>query len=294
MMRSTGVRLVDTIQQRARFFGYKDKYAPTCRAWLQPDLDSAFQDYVRHERALRSSLEPIEKEGKPLREWKRIFLLDPRFQMTRRAARRLTLDQFRLDGDGWCLQQWYVKDELDLLIQNRKLVAAFIAGFAFADAADISGDTAATQHRMALAPTNELRGLLAALAVSSDDSRRFTALGLLLAAAEEDFPETAQQCTVVAIADGKVPRRQRAVDWMDQKVQDVGKVALHQGRNPRQGTLRYRGDNKARDDEHITLQIHRLDLRRTPDGPLLADAVDLPFLGVYVPPDLRAGVAQER
>ncbi len=292
MMRGGGVRLADTIQQRARFFGYKAAYARSCRSWLQGEVDAALVDYVRHEKALRASLADFDRENKPLKEWKRAFLLDPSFRLTRQAAQRISLDQFRLDGEGWCLQQLYLEDELDLLFQNRADVESFVRGLSFTRAQEISGDTPATAHEIAPCSLSDLRALLARIGLSSSDSRKFTALSLLLAAAtDHGEAERFDQCAVVKIAAGMQPRRrQRAVEWTGER---IGKVTLHQGRNPREGEPRYPGDSKARDERRITLQVHQLDLRQRPNGPLIEGAVDLPFLGVCMPPELRTGVVRE-
>ena len=56
MPRGMGVGHADTVQQRARFFGYKRDYAEVCRAWLDPAVASAFEAYVRHEESVRAGL----------------------------------------------------------------------------------------------------------------------------------------------------------------------------------------------------------------------------------------------
>jgi hypothetical protein len=292
MMRSTGVRLADTIQQRARFFGYKGQYSNLCRAWLQPELDAAFVDYVKHEKALRGSLAEIERDQRPLREWKRVFLLDPNFKLTRRAAQRITLDQFRLDREGWCLQQHVDRDELAILGTNRALLDEFTAGRAFARAAEISGDTPATGHEVASCSLEELRTLLAELHLLGVDSHRFTALSVLLANLADDGVYD-EGCVVVDIARSMKPaRRNRAVYWVA-KDPHIGTLTLHQGRNPSEGEPRYAGDAHARDDDRITVQLHRLDLRDGANGPPVSGGDDLPFVAVYLPPELRTGIHLE-
>ena len=57
MPRSTGVGNADTIQQRARFFGYKRAYLGFCRIYLEQDVLTAFQQYVAHEEEMRQSLQ---------------------------------------------------------------------------------------------------------------------------------------------------------------------------------------------------------------------------------------------
>ena len=71
----------DTLQQRARFFGYKKAYLGLCRVFLQPSVQSAFTEYVEHEDFVREALEA--SRGKPLREWRRDFILTQMLKPTR-------------------------------------------------------------------------------------------------------------------------------------------------------------------------------------------------------------------
>ena len=74
----------DTVQQRARFFGYKREYLGFCRVFLASNVRDALTEYVRHEDELRRSLREFEAVGRPLAEWRRKFLLDPAMNPTRR------------------------------------------------------------------------------------------------------------------------------------------------------------------------------------------------------------------
>ncbi|CAB4343970.1 unannotated protein [freshwater metagenome] len=71
----------DTLQQRARFFGYKRPYLGLCRVFLQTDIEDAFVEYVEHEEFVRDAL--VKNRGKPLRSWRRDFILDSLFRPTR-------------------------------------------------------------------------------------------------------------------------------------------------------------------------------------------------------------------
>jgi hypothetical protein len=53
MRRGVGARRADTVQQRARFFGYKRQYIGYCRVFLEQDVANAFARYVRHEEDIR-------------------------------------------------------------------------------------------------------------------------------------------------------------------------------------------------------------------------------------------------
>ena len=46
----------DTIEQRCRFFGYKEKYKDLCRIFISEKSKLEFEDYVDHEEILRDSL----------------------------------------------------------------------------------------------------------------------------------------------------------------------------------------------------------------------------------------------
>src|SRR5258708_14812850 len=62
MPRDAGDWNADTIQQRARFFGYKAQYLSLCRLYLHPDVIRAYRAYVRHEEDIRSEERRVGKE----------------------------------------------------------------------------------------------------------------------------------------------------------------------------------------------------------------------------------------
>ena len=76
MPRGAGIGNADTIQQRARFFGYKRNYLGHCRLFLETDALDAFRAYVIHEEEMRKELITLQASGKPLSDWKRRFILD--------------------------------------------------------------------------------------------------------------------------------------------------------------------------------------------------------------------------
>ena len=84
MPRGIGVGNADTIQQRARFLGYKKKYLGFCRVYLQEATVQAFRNYVEHEEDIRGQLQGLEDDDRSLMEWKRAFLLDASLKPCRR------------------------------------------------------------------------------------------------------------------------------------------------------------------------------------------------------------------
>src|SRR4029078_10953188 len=76
MPRDMGVGNADTIQQRARFFGYKRPYLVFCRVFLEQSVRTAFEWYVAHDRDIRRRLLVHRDSGRPLSAWRRAFFLD--------------------------------------------------------------------------------------------------------------------------------------------------------------------------------------------------------------------------
>ena len=97
MPRGAGTGTADTIQQRARFFGYKGKYKGLVRIFVDQDVRHAFTKYVQHEESLRESLK--QHRGRPLADWKRAFFLDKKLQPTRRSV--MALDVMRGRSKEW-------------------------------------------------------------------------------------------------------------------------------------------------------------------------------------------------
>lgn len=289
MMRPVGVGLADTIQQRGRFFGYKKTYASLCRAWLQDEVEDAFVDYVEHETELRRSLSEFVQHERPLQEWKRVFFLDPRFQPTRSAAWKITMDGFKTDRQGWVLQRWLSLEpaELSLLHGNWDYLASLLA-LDFSPSPEISGASQNASHQSATCSLDDVRAALAGMRFPGADASRFAALGLLLAKIAEDPKASAATCSVVKIAN--LEQRTRSVDAIGNDVD--GTIVLHQGRSPGDDP-NYAGDAEARDADHITLQIHSISLLNAPDWHVQSDVRRLPFVAVYVPPPLRSHLLVE-
>lgn len=107
----------DTLQQRARFFGYKKDYLGLCRVFVQKDVREAFSDYVDHEEFIRSAL--MRHRGKSLKEWRRDFILNALLKPTRPNV--IGLGTRRIGVDGWMVPG-ALQRESDSAEANRKLL----------------------------------------------------------------------------------------------------------------------------------------------------------------------------
>lgn len=124
MPRDIGTGQADTIQQRARFFGYKQGYEDLCRIYLGPDARRAFSVYVRHERSMRSFLE---RNRHRLSEptIPREFELDPQLRPTRPAVLVDNPTRYTLRR-GW-LDQKGALERVSRCRENGVLVREFLA-----------------------------------------------------------------------------------------------------------------------------------------------------------------------
>jgi hypothetical protein len=109
----------DTLQQRARFFGYKRAYLGLCRVFVQKNVSEAFTEYVEHEEFVREALES--SRGKPLTDWRRDFVLTSMLKATR--ANVVGLGTRRIPADGWMVPDVLQRDD-DAAKANRTLLSS--------------------------------------------------------------------------------------------------------------------------------------------------------------------------
>ncbi len=100
MPRSIGVGNADTIQQRARFFGYKKSYLGYCRIFLDTDAHRVYEDYIMHEEDMRRRLLDYKESGRELNEWYREVFLSSGLNLSRPSIFSNEFDR-SFFGGGW-------------------------------------------------------------------------------------------------------------------------------------------------------------------------------------------------
>jgi hypothetical protein len=286
MPRGIGTGNADTIQQRARFFGYKRPYLGFCRLYLEQGTLSAFQNYVEHEEDIRGQLTTFQESGRPLDEWKRAFLLDRALRPCRQQVLEFDYMRGRF-SDTWVSPRVVLASHA-VHQMNREIVAGFEGQRQFSPDEGHSERTDAQRHEICRdVPLQEvMEQLLVRLRITGNtDSQRNTGLLLQLSRALEKDPD--EPCTIYRMS--PAVRRQRGVD-------DNGEVTnLFQGESPvhppeRRGDI-YPGDRALRDQDTVTVQIHTLDL--TQDGAVIMENV--PVIAVWIPARLaRAWISQDQ
>lgn len=271
MPRRLGAGQVDSVQQRARFFGYKKSYATLCRAWINGTTADAFEHYVEHEQLLRDELVKVDQKGISLKQWKRLMLLDPSYKPTRRAVIDIPYFHDRVRGDKWMSVSRVPEKPTSGQTSLEKLWATH-AGAAVVDERDKR--TTGNKHRHVLVPMGEY---LAALTdwleesngtVHPDDVSLLNQMALLLGAKLDEEPGLKVELYLMD-AGGVRTRTKNA----------SGSVDLPQGRDDKL----YVGDAAFFTAGFTSVQIHRVAV----DGDQKCQMVGL---SVRVPAGLAGGV----
>ena len=285
MPRGIGVGNADTLQQRARFLGYKQGYIGYCRVYLETGALGAYRDYVDHEEDLRSRLAEFSTTGSPLSEWRRAFFLDGALEPTRRAV--LDLDYMH----GRFADTWYTPDSphdsQEAIEANRVIMEGFLGRLTLRPD-DGHPDRTPTQcHRVAAEVPLDVvyQDLLTRLRFTRpEDSQELTGVLLQIKAYLEEHPVAT--CAVYQMSPSE--HRERGVD-------DEGRILnLFQGAAPvepvsERGRV-YPGDRQIRCEQGLTVQIHNLTVTRR--GERLVQNV--PTVAVWVPREMsRQWLVQE-
>jgi hypothetical protein len=97
---ATGGTNADTLEQRARWFGYKSSYLDVCRIFLTERLLGRYAELLRHEDDFWEALKRNQNQGILVREWPRMFRLDmDTWEL--RPTRKQVADYRAFRGTGW-------------------------------------------------------------------------------------------------------------------------------------------------------------------------------------------------
>ena len=263
MPRGPGTWTADTIQQRARFFGYKRRYLGFCRVFLEGNLQDLYRVYVEHEESLRSQV--IAHRGHSTRALRRAFILDPRYRPTRQNV--LTDPFFRAQtGDAWFKQSSpHVAARLD--INNAKVQELL-------QSCHLTIHETFAQHHVARGiDLQDILRLLGEYAFAQSELlEAYVHLTHL-----KEYADANPGATATVLVMGPDPRKRTTRD------KDSDLIEIHQGRSSK-GADSYPGDAALREDNMITLQVHWIRVFED-DGTggerMLAERV--PALALYLP-----------
>lgn len=274
MPRSKGSGNADTIQQRARFFGYKENDFGYCRVFLENDVRDAYYHYITHEEDVRTLLIAHDKTGEPLNIWRRAFFLDSSLKPTRRYVLDIDYSQGNLGN------QWHTPrsphDPIEAVEENRSIVENFTRKLLFEEHI---GDTSRPKFWHPVATNVLLKDVCKELLVPLQfkrwaDTEKFTQVHLQIAIYLDSHPD--ELCTVYYIKNDNNPRKRN----LDEK----GEIPeLYQG--PSLGTGEgYPGDRQIKAPRGVTIQIHEITVVH-PDG---RSVPNVPTVAIWLPRNMSA------
>jgi hypothetical protein len=262
----------DSLQQRARFYGYKQKYLGYCRVYLLPDVLEAFQQYVEHEKDIHESL--IKTRGEPLKRWVRQFTLHTSMQPTRKGVVGVPLTE--LITQGW--MQARAAHRNPSAVANNKTTYAKFKSFLDTSHPGVAANEADPRsfldHRPGvrpnllheLVPLTDLVDQFLRNIQTSDDDDEFERAGAILAIRR--LIESGQKFADVFVMGSFEPqmRSLTANDYINQ---------VHQGRSKNYG-----GDKSFIHQSRVTFHLRKFNLRV--DSKAIV-ASDIPWYSIHIP-----------
>lgn len=259
----------DTMEQRSRWFGYKQRYLDICRLFLTVQLRDDYTELLRHEDDFWDALRRNQRQGLSIRDWPRMFALDADFGINPTRQNVASFRQFR--GNGWDIQNAVILDP-DTARGNVAAVRDF-----FRRHPGQVRRYGGTEHTLVEAcPTDAVIGdLLSRVQTDGTDwERQYNVEFLARLLLGGRLPSI----DVLWMSNGETRQRGRARDR--QGVEILNRVDnLMQGRNPpAPAPAIYPGDRGIHDNR-VQLQAHVVQLRGS-------DVVTTAF-ALFVPEDNR-------
>ena len=252
MPRGKGGGNADTLQQRARFFGYKRSYLGLCRVYLLKSVRTAFEDYVQHELDMRQRLTSFDASGRHLNEFERKVMLPSSISnLTRKNVLSADVEGYKFGGN-WITTKTVTGSSLEL--ERNKATVKRIADLLQESWAPDTGNAKRTPEQIHLRAEAKMADLLPLLSsfdfLSDTDSKAFDMLASYITEYIGKHPS--DQGLIYQMSSGKTRSR---------SVSKEGKVGeLFQGKNPEtgRGAVIYPGDAQIKDSNRFVIQIHRL------------------------------------
>ncbi len=283
MPRSTGVGNADNIQQRARFFGYKKPYLGLCRIYLTSANIDAFTDYVKHEESIRESIRLHLENGKTLKDWRRVYSLNPNLKPTRSSV--ILLEMYQSKGRGGWIVPDHPFDDIEIISENRDVTKEILKTFDFSTLAEDGWNDAQIVPKFSNdIILSDITPLIGQFRYKwPDDNLKHGAI--MLGLQKLIMNEPTAKCSFYALSGpwSGVDSKRSLTNKERPKIRN-----LFQGSNAR---TNYPGARALISEEAITFQLHRYDIETADKKQMLHD---VPILAVHVPAQLAERIWIER
>lgn len=241
---SLGKSNADTIQQRCRFFGYKQNYLDICRVYLPNDSILEYREYVEHEEIMRNKL----KES-TLEQLEQLMILSSNMNPTRNNILSNDLVKYKLNG-------WRQFNALQHIEENVNFVNQFLSTIEFTNYTTFG--TEDRNHRYAKLSISEVVNFLKDFKIANmpDALRKSSTIQYLRYLADKKGIEYAY-----------IFEMSFAYDISKSKgtsiIEEDGKIKLSNifsGRST-SGAQVYPGDKAIRFDDSLCIQIHKIKIK---------------------------------
>lgn len=270
---ATGATNADTIQQRCRFFGYKQDYIRSCRVFLPEMTIRNYHAYVDHEEELRLLLSKCDS----LAEVEHSILLSPSLRPTRQNILPIWVVNDKMQG-MFALQAFASRSTIE---HNDSVVQAFLSKHAndFTVRPDTTKDRT---HRYMKLGVDEAIEFLSSFNFKNwpDAQRKANTIRYLRYLSSEDNENPLKDVYFYQMAFDSVPRH-RSFD--KEKCRLAPNTDLFAGPSSVKDSTNYPGDRKIYGSEDtITIQLHHIEF----DGAALDFPRTAYTLAMYYPKKL--------
>jgi hypothetical protein len=256
MPRELGGGAADSIQQRARWFGYKERYIGYCRVWLQETSVNAYKRILDHEESIRESLR---SHIGTLRDWKRKFFLEAGLKPTRDQVVRLNMVSGKYAGNWFEQKAPKGVGDDHPTVNNRQFDGHLFEPYGRADWTPRQRSEIARSVLIA----NVREFLLSFTTEDPSDTPKLIGLTMQIAAYAEKNPNASCAVVKMGYSNGQWTELSRTkTDRLQQGRTNVSAT------NPNA----YPGD-KERHEDCLTVQVFKMEK-------------DVPAIAVYVPKEM--------
>jgi len=234
----------DTIQQRCRFFGYKKPFLRCCRVYLPENSIAEYEAYVEHEEHLRSVLQTCTTS-----EFSRRFILGGNLRPTRSSI--LADDLLRLNLSG-AKQLSAIKEYKNNEFQVTKLLDKYSADLANPDNV-IDRKTEDRTHRFFIIQIEDALQFLYSFKLTSAEDIELKSMTIEYLLYHRDT-NNVSSCKIIEMAFSRENPRRRTLSSIN-RINNI-----FTGRST-SGEAIYEGDRLIGDENMLTIQIHRIELK---------------------------------
>jgi len=247
---SVGPTNADTIQQRCRFFGYKQDYIKSCRVFLPGWSVANYVDYVKHEEELRSTLATCDT----LAAAERKILLSPNLRPTKQNVLPISVVNTKLKG----MRAMQAFESKSLIEENTNLVKSFLQRHDSSFDITYKYSTIYRTHRGFKLSIDEAISFLSDFRFGNflDARRKADTIRYLRYLSSEDNEMPLQFVYFIQMA-YSAPALKRAFDSENLRLSE--KTGLFAGPSAEANSTDYPGDNKIVGTDSITIQLYHLE-----------------------------------